>query len=215
MREIEYADIGPALPRRGNAFTRWLGRGILRWYGIRVIGEFPNVPKMILLGAPHTSNVDGFVTLGAAYKLGLNVNVMVKDSAFKGPWGPVLKWLGCIAIDRSQTNGVVGAMIETFRRQDKLILAIAPEGTRKGAEKWKSGFYHVAVGAQVPVVTGSINYQTGLLRFSCEVPLTGDVDKDMPKLVGQYRDCGARHPERLSKPLADLLGLPWRGQRKI
>lgn len=212
MREIQFDDIGTALPRRGNAFSRWLGGFVLRCYGIKVVGALPNVPKMILLGAPHTSNIDGVITIAAAYHLGLSLSVMVKDSAFNGAFGRLLRWLGCIAIDRKQANGVVGSMIDAFNQRDQLILAIAPEGTRSGAEKWKSGFYHVAMGANVPVVTGSINYITGVLHFSCEVPLTGDRDADLPQLVARYKDCWPRHPTRVSKPIAELLGIPWLGK---
>lgn len=209
MREILYPDLGPAVPRRGNAFSRWLGRFILNRIGWRMVGQFPNVPKCILLGAPHTSNFDVVVALGGMYDLGIRLSVMVKDTAFNGPWAGVLKWLGAVPIDRSQKRGVVEATVDAFNDAPHLILVIMGEGTRKAPEKWKTGWYHIALGAKIPLIPSVLHYDRKELEFKPAIYPSGDFEKDWPMILEQFRDGYPRYPERLSKPLADLQGKPW------
>lgn len=213
MREILYPDVGPAVPRRGNAFSRWLGRRLLNLIGWRMVGEFPNERKCILLGAPHTSNFDVVLALGGMLDLGINLNVMVKDNAFKGPWAGVFRWFGALPIDRSKSTGMVEQTVETFKRADHLLLVIMGEGTRKAPEKWKTGFYHIAAGAQIPLVPCVLRYDLKVLEFKPPFHPSGDFAKDWPLLLAQFKDGVPRYPERLSKPLADLQGKPWRPWR--
>lgn len=207
---MDIADIGPAVPRRWGAFGHWLGGTLLRLLGWRITGEFPNVPKLIVIGAPHTSNFDAVVGLGAMLFLNIRLHCMVKDVAFKGPWGPLFKWLGGLPIDRSKHTGMVEQTIEAFERSDKLVMVITAEGTRKAAEKWKTGFYHAAVGARVPVMCAVLNYTRRELTLAPAPPLSGDLARDWPQILQLYRDSVPRRPERLSRPICELQGKQWR-----
>ncbi len=207
--EVTAASIGSQVPRRGNAFTRWLGRLILRLTAFRLVGEFPNVSKLIILGAPHTSNYDGLVGLGAMMTLSVDLRAMVKDNAFQGPWAGFFKWLGGMPINRREAKGVVEQTVQAFQDNPKMVLVIAPEGTRKAAEKWKTGFYHAAAGAQVPILCAALNYTRRELCFTPLVHPSGDFARDWPQILGRYKDSVPRHPPRMSKPICDLQGKAW------
>lgn len=125
--------VGDQVARRGNFFSRAVARGCLRLMGWRLDGAVPNLPKMILIGGPHTSNMDGVVAIAILTALGLRSGTMIKDTAFKGAMGPVLRWFGAIPIDRKKAGGVVAQSVAAFNRADKLLLLIAPEGTRSSA----------------------------------------------------------------------------------
>ncbi len=197
------------MPRRGNALSRWLGRRLLNIIGWRMVGEFPNLSKCILLGAPHTSNFDVVVALGGMLDLGINLNVMVKDNAFKGPWAGLFRWLGARPIDRSQSRGVVEATADAFISSEQMVLVIMGEGTRKAPEKWKTGFYHIAHKAQIPLIPAVLRYDRKMLEFKPAFYPSGDFDRDWPKILEQFRDGCPRYPQRLSRPLADLQGKTW------
>src|SRR3972149_4845505 len=131
-------------------------RFLLPLVGWSVEGDLPDVPQFVLVVAPHTSNWDVPIGLLCAYALGLlfpwPYGFMVKAPVFRWPLvGPLMRWLGGIPIDRSAANNVVEQMVEAFRRSDRLMLAITPEGTRQRLGDWKSGFYHIALKAGGPL----------------------------------------------------------------
>ena len=194
--------VGPEVPRRGNAFSRGLARLLLRCMGWRIEGTVPDVAKMVLLGAPHTSNMDGVLAILSLSALGVRSGTMIKDSAFKGPMGPVLRWVGAIPVDRSSAKRVVAQSIEAFKRSERLWLLIAPEGTRSGAPDWKRGFYYIAHGARVPIMPGIVNYRDKTVTFGPVLHPTGDCEADLQQLFALYRSRGVpAYPERLSQPL--------------
>lgn len=199
------------MPRRGNAFSRWFGRSGLALLGWRVQGELPDLPKMVLIGAPHTSNMDGVISLGTLLALGLRATTMIKDSAFKGLLGVVLRWFGAIPINRRSPKDVVGQAVDAFNASAQMILLIAPEGTRAGAPEWKRGFYRIAQQAGVPVVPAACDYRRKLIRFGEAFVPGGDYEADFSGLMRFYAEHGApRHPGRLSRPLCQALGQEWR-----
>jgi 1-acyl-sn-glycerol-3-phosphate acyltransferase len=203
--------IGTQVPRRGNLFSRGVGRLILWMLGWRLAGEIPNAPKMILLGAPHTSNLDGVIGLGTLAALGIGASTMIKDSAFKGFMGVVLRKLGAIPINRRSPKGVVEQSVDAFNNNAKMFLLIAPEGTRSNATEWKRGFYHIAAGAQVPILPAACDYQKKIITFGPAVMPCGDYAKDLKTILEFYRDFGvARHPDRMSKPVCDIKGMEWK-----
>ena len=102
------------IPQRGNKFSRWFGRRMLAIRGWKIEGTFPNVPKVVLLGAPHTSNWDGYMAAAVMLALGLRVEVVSKASMFKWPYAGFLKWLGFIPIDRDKASTIVAETIQTF-----------------------------------------------------------------------------------------------------
>jgi 1-acyl-sn-glycerol-3-phosphate acyltransferase len=203
--------VGAALPRRGNALSRWFGCSGLTLLGWRVEGELPDLPKMVIIGAPHTSNMDGVISLGTLMALSLRATTMIKDSAFKGLLGVVLRWFGAIPINRRSPKGVVGQAVDAFEANAQMIMLIAPEGTRAGAGEWKRGFYLIAYQAGVPIVPAVCDYQRKLIRFGVAFIPSGDYEAELPALLRYYAEYGAaRHPERLSKPLCEILGREWR-----
>src|SRR5262249_46288737 len=105
---------GPNVPRRGNTVSRWPGRAVVGLMGWRFEGAIPDLPKMVLIGAPHTSNMDGVIALTALTALGLRASTMIKDSAFHGLLGVLLRWFGAIPINRRSPKGVVGQTVDAF-----------------------------------------------------------------------------------------------------
>lgn len=207
--------IGPRVPRRGNAFSRWFGRSVLRLMGWRIEGVVPDLPKMVLIGAPHTSNMDGVIGLGTLTALGLRAGTMIKDSAFKGPLGSLLRWFGAIPIDRKSPKGVVEQSIDAFRNNDQLLLLIAPEGTRHSAPELKRGYYHIALGAGVPVLPAAADYKNKIVTFGPAMMPSGDYAADLAQLLDFYRGhLAACHPERMSKPMCELAGIRWNGTER-
>jgi 1-acyl-sn-glycerol-3-phosphate acyltransferase len=203
--------LGPSVPRRGNAFSRWLGRAVLWCMGWKLQGAIPDLPKMILIGAPHTSNMDGVMSFAALTALGLRAGTMVKESAFQGITGMLLRWFGALPVDRNSAKGVVEQTVDAFNSRQGFVLLLAPEGTRAAAPEWKRGFYHVARGAQVPVVPAAINYRRKRISFGTPLWISGDYDADLRLLLRFYGEYSApRHAQRLSKPLCEALGLEWR-----
>ena len=202
--------VGANVPRRGNAFSRAFSRLILRLMGWRLRGAVPNLPKMVLIGAPHTSNMDGVIGILALSALGVRAGTMIKDSAFKGAMGVLLRWAGAIPINRRSPKGVVEQTVDAFNNNAQLLLLIAPEGTRSNATEWKRGFYHIALGAKAPVLPAACDYKKKIITFGPPVPASGNYAADLRTLLEFYRDNGEpRHVERMSKPLCDIKGVPW------
>ncbi|MGH8504447.1 MAG: 1-acyl-sn-glycerol-3-phosphate acyltransferase, partial [Stenotrophobium sp.] len=157
--------MGAEVPRRGNFFSRGLGRLVLWLMGWRVEGAIPNLKKMVLIGAPHTSNRDGVIGLTTMMAIGLRAGTMIKDSAFKGIIGLILRWFGAIPINRRSPKGVVEQSIDAFNNNPALLLLIAPEGTRSNAIEWKRGYYHIALGAKVPILPAAADYKRKAIIF--------------------------------------------------
>jgi 1-acyl-sn-glycerol-3-phosphate acyltransferase len=204
--------VGGSVARRGNAFSLWLGSAILKAGGWRLQGEIPDLPKMVLIGAPHTSNMDGVMAMATLTALGLRCGTMIKDSAFKGPLGSVLRWFGAIPINRRTAGGVIGQSVDAFASADNLLLLIAPEGTRTSAPEWKKGFWLIAAGAKVPVLPAAIDYSKKRITFGPPLTPTGDFDADMSTLMAFYGAYGdPRHATRASAPICGALGLKFNG----
>ncbi|MFN3714509.1 MAG: lysophospholipid acyltransferase family protein [Alcanivoracaceae bacterium] len=191
-------------PRRGNAFTSLLGRLVLSLFGWRVIGQVPDVPKAVLIGGPHTSNWDGVVTLAAMVMLRLDARVMIKDGAFVGPLGWLLRWLGAMPIDRNSARDVVQQTVDQLNAHQRLMIIVAPEGTRDGASQWKSGFWRIARGAGVPIIVATADHQKKEIAFPGLVMPGQDMDADIARVLECYRGVEPRHPARLSAPLAAM-----------
>ena len=202
--------LGDRVPQRGNAFSRWLGRSVLRLMGWRMEGGLPNVPKMVLLGAPHTSNMDGLLAFAALTALGLRAGTMIKDSAFHGPLGVLLRWLGALPVNRRSPRGIIEQTVDVFQSQPQFVLLIAPEGTRSAAPDWKKGFHRVAIAAGVPIVPAAADYRRKCILFGAPLTPGPDYEADLATLIAFYRDHGVpRHEDRLSRPIALAKGRTW------
>lgn len=166
----------------GRVIRNTLAKLALRTAGWEIETPVPKIPKYVCVAAPHTSNWDGVLLLAISQALQLPLAFMIKDDWVKGPQGPLMRKLGAIAIDRSRHTNVVEHMIEEFARREKMVLVIPPEGTRSRAEHWKSGFYHIARGAGVPVVPGYLDFARKRAGLGEPITLTGDVHADMDKI---------------------------------
>lgn len=203
--------IGASVPRRGNALSQGISRAILSLMGWKVQGAIADLPKMVMIGAPHTSNMDGVLAIATLTAYRVRAGTMIKDTAFKGIMGPVLRWFGAIPINRRAAGGVVGASVGAFRDNEKLILLIAPEGTRTSAEEWKRGFHLIAASAGVPILPAAIDYVRKRITFGPPIYTTDDYEGDLKRVLDFYRDYSSpRHPERASAPICAALGLTWK-----
>lgn len=175
-------DIPAAAPRRGGKFGRLLGKTVLSLLRWKVVGPFPNTPKLVLVGGPHTSNWDGIVGVAAMLTLDLDIQIMAKHTLFRGPVGWILNWLNAIPINRTQTSGVTEQMVERFNSSEKLFLGITPEGTRSGSTNWRTGFYRIANDAHVPIMPVALDFGVRQIRLAPSFYPTGNMDDDIQHL---------------------------------
>lgn len=174
--------------------------GLAALGGWRYVGEVPSERRAVCLAFPHSDNLDGLLLLLLAQSVGLPISWMVKNSWGKGLANPLIRGVGGILIDRSKPNGMVGQMIEAFERSDELYLFIPPEGTRSYTDYWKSGFYRIALGANVPVLPGFLDYGTKTGGIGPPLTMTGDVRADMNLLRDHYGPNAAsmaKYPEKV------------------
>ena len=188
------APLSDAIPRRGTWLSRACGRGVLALLGWRVTGAFPDEPKIVMIGAPHTSNWDFVVALAAAFSLRLGFSWVGKHLLFRPPVRWFFRWLGGIPVDRRASHGFVQQMVDEFERRTQFLLAIAPEGTRKAVDRWKTGFYHIAVGARVPILVVTFDNARKTIHIGPTLTPSGDLAADMDRILGLYT-------ERLGVPL--------------
>ncbi len=190
---------GAAVPRRGHWLLAGLGRLILKLMGWRIVGELPNVERAVLVVAPHTSNIDGVIGLSAIQALRIHVKFMGKHTLFEGRLGRLMYWLGGIPVNRDSAQDLVEQTVTAMQRQP-CWLGIAPEGTRKGAHRWKTGFYRIAEEQDIPVVVLGFCYRRRQVRVVGSVMPTGDLEADLQWMVHMLGDIVPRHPELLSMP---------------
>ncbi len=153
------------------------------------------IDKMVMIGAPHTSNWDFPIAMAALYIMGVKVRYLAKKELFKFPLGVLLRAMGGIAVDRSRSTNLVDAMVQAFHDHEHMIMLIPPEGTRGYVKEWKSGFYHVAVQANVPIVMGYLDYQKKEAGVSDPFYPTGDYVKDLETIKTFYRSISPKYPE--------------------
>jgi len=154
--------------------------------GWRVEGDIPNHRKLVIIAAPHTTNWDFVVGIAAKLALNLQALWLGKDSLFKGPLGWLMRALGGVPVDRSTSNDVVSGIVEEFGRREKFVLALAPEGTRKKVDRWRTGFYHVAHATHTPIVPVALNWGARAVQIMPAFVTTGDVDRDIAELQSRF-----------------------------
>lgn len=179
--------------------TRRLGWLILRIARWRAVGAPPDDPKWVMIAAPHTSNWDLLYMLAFSWHYDRRLSWLAKSSLFIGPLGWVLRRLGGIPVERSRPTGLVDALRLEFERADRLIVGIPPEGTRGRSDHWKSGFYRVAVAAEVPIVCGYLDYGTRTGGFGPTVWTTDSVEADMEIIRDFYSTKQGKYPDDVSE----------------
>jgi 1-acyl-sn-glycerol-3-phosphate acyltransferase len=188
--------LGDALPQRGNRAARAFGRAALSLLGWGIEGEIPNLRKLVIAVAPHTSNWDFVVGIAAMFALDLRLTFLGKHTLFRGPFDAILRWMGGIPVDRSSAHGVVGESVRAFREADRLVLALAPEGTRKGAARFHSGFLHIARGAGVPVLLASLDYAVRRVRLGPLFEPTADAEADRRGIEAHFAPVRGKRARR-------------------
>ncbi len=178
-------------------FGQRLWYGLFRLFGWKAVYQDPGIDKYVIIVAPHTSNFDFFIgfIFSRAYPLP-SPHFFAKSSVFKGVIGRIMRKVGGIPVDRSKSTGFVDQVAAEFRRNDHFVVAITPEGTRKKTRYWKSGFYHIARAAEVPVVMSTIDYSQKLISYGTVFHPTGDMEADIQEIRAYYGDAQGRHPER-------------------
>ncbi len=179
-----------------NTLMRWLSLAMLRLLGWKTEGIRPADPKYVLIAAPHTSNWDFPYTLMLCFALRLRVYWVGKASLFRWPLGPLARWLGGIAVDRSATKNMVQTTIEAFARQPRLVVIVAPEGTRGRVSHWKTGFYHIAHGAGVPVALAYLDFKRKTGGIGQMFHTSGDIERDMEQIQLFYRGVTGKNQEQ-------------------
>ncbi len=173
-------------------FTVWLLMRIIAiafWIaGWRAEGRLPDVPKMVIIGAPHTSNWDYFAMLAIAAQLNVIPATVIKAEAFKSPLGFLLRWAGSIPLDRKNSRNAVDVVANHIKAAERIVLAISPEGTRRKTKRWRSGFYHIAHKANVPLVMAAINYRRKRVTISPPLYPSGDIVADMQTIRTFYEE---------------------------
>jgi 1-acyl-sn-glycerol-3-phosphate acyltransferase len=172
-----------------------LCRAFLKLGGWKVACDWPSEPKLVITAGPHTSNWDGIWMIAAAGAWRVRLRYMGKASLTRGPFGWLVRWSGCIPVDRAASNDVVSASIAAFKKADELILVVAPEGTRDAVQKWKSGFYHIATGAEVPIATAVMDYATRTVSLSITLWPSGDYAQDLPIIQKAYAQAKGKNAE--------------------
>ena len=168
---------------------------VLASRGWKPEGDRPVAPKFVLIAAPHTSNWDLLYLLALSAVLDVKVRWMGKHTLFRGPAGPIMRALGGIPIHRHRRENVVEAMAKVFDAHETLALTVPAEGTRSYVTHWKSGFYHIARAAGVPIVMGYLDYPRKRGGFGPELLPTGDVARDMDVVRAFYADKVGKYPD--------------------
>ena len=204
MRDAEddlVLPLPPNAPRvRPNAFTRWLGRSLLRLGGWRMEGAFPDIPKLVLIGAPHSSNWDGFWGLAAKLALGLDIRILGKHQLFWWPLSMLLRRMGIIAVNRSAAQGVTGQAATMIREAGRFWFGLAPEGTRKPVPRFKPGFWKIAHGAGVPVLPAYFDYPRKVIGIGPPFTLGTDMDADIARIQRWYAPWHGRNRDVAQPP---------------
>lgn len=179
----------PSLPSR---LVRRLLIALYRWKGWRIEGRRPEARKFVILGAPHTSNWDFIFFLGATNELGIRPSFMGKASLFRWPMTGFMLDMGGVSVDRGKRANYVDQVAKAFADADELALVIAPEGSRTFKGDWRSGFYHIAMAAGVPIVPAWVDNEKLVGGMGEPIMPGGDYRADLAKLAAFYR---AKRPD--------------------
>lgn len=176
-----------------------LAKFLLKLLGWTLVSNLPDTGRFVAIGAPHTSNWDFPIGLLGMWALDANFCWVGKHTLFRWPYGWLFSWLGGIPVDRRVHTGFIHRSAELLRESDRMALTIAPEGTRSKTEYWKSGFYHIAIEAGVPIALGFIDYGTKSLGVGSYFMPSGDIDADMEIIRKFYQGKSGKRPHLQSE----------------
>ena len=181
-----------------NTVLRTFSVAFLKLTGWKIVGQLPaDARKSVFIAAPHTSNWDLPYTLMVAFALRLNIYWMGKAQIFRWPFGPLMRWLGGVAVQREQANNLVAASVQALQNSDGPVqLVVPPEGTRSKVRYWKTGFYYIALGAQVPIVMSFLDYGNKVSGLGPMFEPTGDIEADMVRIKAFYAPFKGKNPDQ-------------------
>jgi 1-acyl-sn-glycerol-3-phosphate acyltransferase len=172
-----------------------MGRGAMRMAGWRFAGSLAELPKFVLIIAPHTSNWDFMIGLAAKLALDLEAHWFGKEALFRGPLGVFMRLIGGRGVKRESSEGVVAELAAMFEAEERFVLVITPEGTRKRVTRWRTGFYHIARAAGVPIVPVAFDWGRKEIVLHPPFTPTGDLGRDLAALRALFWPAMAFHPE--------------------
>ncbi len=175
-----------------------IGKLWLKVFGWETVGDVPNIPRAVFVAHPHTTGWDLPFTLAVAWSLRMNVSWIGKNTLFKGPLKFFFRALGGVPVDRSKRNNQVKAIADAIRNEERVFLTIAPSGTRKRRDHWKSGFYHIAREADVPLLLAFMDYSKKRGGLGPVFKPTGDMKRDMDVIRDFYEGVRGKYPENES-----------------
>lgn len=167
---------------------KWLAQFFLKLTGWEFVGQVPPEPKFIVIGAPHTTNWDFVLYLAAVREWDMKPRYLGKHTLFEGPFGWLFRRWGGIPVDRRQAGGVIGQVSKEFDAADEIALVIAPEGTRKAAPEWKSGFLLIAEATGAPIVPAGVDYERKLVILGEPIRHAGSAGETMDQIRSFYED---------------------------
>ena len=186
-----------------SGIYHYLAKSMMRLAGWRVEGALPDLPKFVLVGAPHTSNWDFVLFLGVIFSLRANVRFMGKAELFRFPIGWFFRYCGGVPVDRKKSTGLVEQMVKVSNESEKFILTIAPEGTRHHVQGWKRGFYHIAKSAGIPMVMAIVDGRHKTVRIGQVFHPTEDMEADIKSIQEIFAGIVGIHPRRKYITLQD------------
>ncbi|SEB38229.1 1-acyl-sn-glycerol-3-phosphate acyltransferases [Tenacibaculum sp. MAR_2009_124] len=174
--------------------SKFIYTKVLGW---KLTGNFPaELKKYVVIGAPHTSWKDFPIAILARNSWGVKINFIAKKSLFDPPFGFIFRWLGGAPVDRSKSNNRVDAIVDVFNNKEEFRLALSPEGTRKKVDKWKTGFYYIAKGANVPIVMFAFDFENKQIVLSEPYYTTNDQEGDFKVFYEFYKDVKGANPDQ-------------------
>jgi 1-acyl-sn-glycerol-3-phosphate acyltransferase len=196
MSDRTIPTLGPAVPARGGRVLRLVGRAVFSGLGWRFEGVLPDIPRCVMIVAPHTSNWDVVIGIAALVALDLRVTWLGKHQIFRAPFERFFRALGGVPVNRAAPEGVVEQAAAVLAPSRSAFLAIAPEGTRRKVERWKSGFWRIARAAGVPILPVALDFRTRAIVFGELFAPTEDYPADLAALQRFFRPEMARNPDR-------------------
>ena len=194
------------VPSRGSSLSRTIFKKIFLAQGWHFEGEFPNLPKAVAIISPHTSNIDAWHGFTALLGLGIKITIFGKHTLFNTPLKPLLEWIGVIPVNRSIQQGTTQQIIDFIDTQEQIWVGMAAEGTRKQAESFRSGFYRIALGANIPIVMFSFDYNRKTIYCLGVFQPTGNYEQDLERILNRYvGKFSPKNPQWLAKPLQNRI----------
>ena len=185
-----------ALPKQKLSWGRTLAKSLVKLAGWRTHVVPPRTSSYVMIGAPHTTNWDLLLALVLITVEGIPLRIMGKDTLFRWPTGIFMRAIGAIPVNRRENTSMVDQIAERFSQNPDLIIGLAPEGTRSKVRNWRSGFYYIALKAQVPIVMAYLDYANKVVGLGPSIIPTGDIDADFEIIREFYSQITGKYPHK-------------------